>query len=129
MGIQQSRQLDRNFFAVARRTLDLSGFGYVRRHRDAHAAEQLNPFRNGIDQLNLLIVVFVIKQMQLIKRWSSDLPVRLLIQVAKGHGIGEDLVQLLRHLQTYGFLEFERKQMGHRAVSLDLTGLLMETWL
>ena len=59
VGIQQTRQLNRNFFPTTRRSLDLRGFCHIRRHSDAHAAKELNAFRNRVHQLNLLIEVFV----------------------------------------------------------------------
>ena len=48
------------------------------------------------------------EQMQLIKRWAGDLPMRLLIQITEGHRIGKQLVQLCGHFQPYGLFEFKR---------------------
>src|SRR5215471_14374359 len=75
VSVKQPRQLDWNLFAPARRPLDLRGFSNIGSHRDTDATQQLDPFRNRVNQLGLLLVMFVIEQMQLIKRRAGDLPV------------------------------------------------------
>ena len=74
MRFQQTRELNRHLFAAARRTLDLRGLSHICCHGDADAAQQLNPFSNRIDQLNLLVVMLIEQQMELIKGRAGDLP-------------------------------------------------------
>src|SRR5262249_7836639 len=79
MGVQQSRQLNRDLFSAARRTLDLGGFSHIRSHGNADAAQKLNPLGDGVNQLNLFVEVLVVEQMQLIEGWTGNLPMRLLV--------------------------------------------------
>src|SRR6266567_8535106 len=65
--------------------------------------------------------------MKLVERGASDLPVRLLVQVAQGHGIGEQLVELFGDFQADGVFEFQMKRVGHGTVGLYLAGLLVNT--
>src|SRR5439155_8444684 len=49
VSVQQARELDGDLFPAPRRALDLGGFGDVVGHGDAHAAEDLDAFGNGVD--------------------------------------------------------------------------------
>src|SRR5262249_19193102 len=75
------------------------------------------------------VIMLVIEQMQLIKRWSGYLPMRLLVQIAYRHRVGEELVQLCRHFQPYRLLKFERQHVGYSSIRLDFTGMLVKTGL
>ena len=68
---EKARNLNRNFFAAARRTFDSGHLSHVVRHRHADPAQQLNSFGNLVHQLVLLLVMFVEKQMQLIERMPA----------------------------------------------------------
>src|SRR5919108_105842 len=63
------------------------------------------------------------------KRRPRHLPMRLLVQIAQGHGVGQQLVQLLGHFQAHRFLKLQRQQMVHGPVSLDLAGALVKARL
>src|SRR2546429_2752788 len=65
VSIEQARKLYGHFFATAGRPLNLRRLGYIRGHGDANAAEELNAFSDGVNQFILLVVMFVIKQMEL----------------------------------------------------------------
>ena len=67
--------------------------------------------------------------MELIKGGPGDLPVRLLVEVAQRHGVGEQQIELLGHFQAHGFFQFERQHVGNRAVALNFGGVLMKAWL
>ena len=67
---------------------------------DADAAQQLDALGQQVDQLDLLVVVLIEQQVQLIERRAADLPVVLLVQVAQGHRVGQQLVQRLDVLHT-----------------------------
>src|SRR6185369_16641038 len=69
------------------------------------------------------------KKMKLVERRSSHLPVRFLVEIAQGHGIGQELVEMLGHFQTNGLFEFERQSVVHGAVLLDFTGALVKVRL
>src|SRR5438034_5643655 len=77
-------------------------------------AEELNAFSDGVNQFILLVVMFVIKQMELIKGRTSNLPMRFLVQIAKGNGVGKKLVELLGHFQAHGLFQFERDRKSTR---------------
>ena len=94
-----------DFFPAAGRTRNDRRFRNVRRHGDAHAAEELNPLGDGVDEFVLLSVVLVKEQMQLVEGGARDLPVVLLVHVAQGHGVREDLVQVIDAGFTGGFIE------------------------
>ncbi len=122
---QQPRNLHGHFLAAARRPGNHRCFGNIGRHRNAYAAKKLNALSDGIDQLALLVVVLVEKQVELIKRVSCDLPMMLLVHVAQRHGIREDLVQVADALGAYFFVEGN----GHGrqfSVWLNFTRLLMQ---
>jgi hypothetical protein len=121
--------LHRNLFATAGRTFDLRGFCHIGCHRDTDTTKQLNPFGNRVDQFILLAMMLVIEQMKLLERWPSNLPVRLLIQLAKNDGIGQQGVELLRHLQTNRLLQFKRQLVVHGPVVLEFSGVLMKPGL
>jgi hypothetical protein len=54
---------------------------------------------------------------------------RLLVEIAEGDGIGEQLIQLLSHFETHRFFKLERDHGGDAAKGLDLPGRLMEVGL
>jgi hypothetical protein len=60
-----------NFFAAVRSTADFGELGDVPRVTDRNAAERLHAFRDLVDQLILLIGMFVEQQMKLIKGRSA----------------------------------------------------------
>ena len=129
MGIEQTRKLYRHFFPAARWTLNLRGFRHIRRHGKAHSAEQLNPFRDGVHKLHLLVKMFVKQKMKLVEGRSSHLPMRFLVQIAEGHRVREQLIQLRRHFQSNRLFQFQWQQMVHGAVSLNFTCSLVQAWL
>src|SRR5207253_1666427 len=65
--------------------------------------EQLNALRDGVDELVLLLIVFIEQEMELIKRRSGDLPMMVLVQVAERHRVGQKLIQVLDALLTRVF--------------------------
>jgi hypothetical protein len=68
MGEQQARDLDRYGFATFWRSRNDRSLGDVVGHRDADTPQQLNAFRDLVDQLGLLLGVFVEKKVELIER-------------------------------------------------------------
>src|SRR5271154_3649636 len=52
--VQQARQLYRNLFPSLGWPLDSGRLRHIVGHRDAEAAEQLNPFGNRVNKLRLL---------------------------------------------------------------------------
>src|SRR3984885_6720892 len=73
--------------------------------------------------------MFVEQKMQLIKRRPGNLPVGLFVEVPQRHGIGEQQIQLLGHLETDRFLQFKRQDMRNRAISLNLPSALVKSRL
>src|SRR5262249_57233704 len=67
VGINQSRQLNGDLLAATRRPFDLCSLSHVGSHGQAYAAEEVNPLGNRVNQVNLFAIMFVVKQMQLIK--------------------------------------------------------------
>ena len=94
MRVQQPRNLNRYFFAPLRRSWNHRRLGHVVGHGDADAAEELDSLCDGIDQLVLLVMMFVEQQMQLIERRPRHLPVVFLVQVAQCHGVRKELVEI-----------------------------------
>ncbi len=54
---------------------------------------------------------------------------RLLVEVAEGHRIREELVELLRHFQAYRLIELQWQHVTYRAVGLYFGRFLVETRL
>src|ERR1700733_485689 len=59
VGLEQPRDLYRNLFPAARRTLYPGNLGNITAHGNRNAAKELNPFCNGIDHLDLLTEVLI----------------------------------------------------------------------
>ena len=62
------------------------------------------------------------EKMQLIKSGAGHLPMRLLVEVAKGDGVGEELVQLFGHFQPHRFFQLQRHGGRHGAKCLKFAG-------
>lgn len=129
MGIQQARELYRNFLSSAGWAFNLSGFGHIRSHGDAHPTEKLNTLGNIIHQFHLFAKMFIKQQVKLVKGGPSHLPVRFLVKVAERHGVREQLVQLCSHFQANWLFQLKRKQKIYRAVCLDLCRSLVKSRL
>jgi hypothetical protein len=65
----------------------------VVRHRNAHAAEELNAL-SGVDRFVLFVAVLIEQEMQLIERGAGGLPMMCLVQIAKRYRIGQQLIQI-----------------------------------
>src|SRR5207244_2579481 len=96
---------------------------HISRHRDADTAQQLDPLRDEVDQVRLLLVMLVEQQMELVERLAGHLPVMLLVQVANRDGVGQRLVQRLHAPLADRLLQADRKR-GDAAVLLELLGTL-----
>jgi hypothetical protein len=79
MGMGQSGDLRRDLLAASRRPRDERHLGHVVGHGDAHAAQRLDPLRDGVDQAALFIEVLVEEQVELVEGRPADLPVVLLL--------------------------------------------------
>lgn len=64
-------------------------------HGDGDSAEGLNTFGQRIDKLRLLSVVLVEEKVELVKRRPGDLPMVLLVHIAHGHGVRENLIEAI----------------------------------
>src|SRR5437867_6374416 len=73
--------------------------------------------------------MFIKEEMELIKGWTRGLPVRLLVQVPKRHGIWKHSIELVCHFQSDRFFQFERQQIVHGSIALDFTGALAKARL
>src|SRR5258705_5196854 len=85
--------------------------------KQRHAAQRLDPLGDGVHQLTLFIEVFVEEQVELVERRSADLPVVPLVEVPHGHGVGEELVEILDTGGAGRGVEGDG-QPGYRAVGL-----------
>ena len=75
------------------------GIGYlgdVVAHGDGDAAEKLDALGDGVHDFDLLFEVLIEEEMELVEGGAGDLPVMLLVHVADGDGVGEQLVELAR---------------------------------
>src|SRR5438105_3433273 len=122
--VQEARDLHGRLLAALRRPRYQRRLGDVVRRRDAHASEQLDPLCNRVDQLALFCRMFVEQQVELIEARTRHLPMMLLVEVAQGHGVSEDLVQILNRLLARRFRQ--RDWHAHKmSVGLDLGRVLM----
>jgi hypothetical protein len=69
--------------------------------------------------------VLIEKQMQLIEGVACYLPMMLFVEVAKGNGVGENLIQIFRAFGANVFIERNRK-LGKLAVGLNFARVLMK---
>src|ERR1700733_14869908 len=53
----------------------------------------------------------------------------LLVEIAKCHCVGQELIELLSHFEPDGLFKLQRHLIGHRAECLELAGGLMEAGL
>src|SRR5581483_2076334 len=127
VSIQQTGNLYWNLFPSLWRAFNLSSFGHIMGHSDCQAAEKLNALRNRVNDLYLLGKVLIEKQVQLVKSWPGDLPVRLFIQIAKCHRVREQLVKLLSHFKTHRLFQLKMKCVGDSAETLKLGCALMNS--
>src|ERR1700733_4504380 len=67
--------------------------------------------------------------MKLIERRPGDLPMRLFVEVAQSHGVGQQQVQLLGHFQTHVLFQLQWQRMRNRPIGLDLSSALVKAWL
>src|SRR5437870_7616472 len=123
--IQQPRDDHWNFFSATRRTFDPGSLGDIMGHRDGKPAEQLNALGNRVHHFDLLVEMFIEQKMKLIKRRPYNLPMRLLVQIAQGHSVCEELIELFGHFQTNWLFEFKMKGMSYGAIGLNLAPALM----
>src|SRR5580693_4096752 len=73
--------------------------------------------------------MLVEQEMKLIKGWSRNLPMRFLVEIAQGHGICQQQVELLGHFQTNRLRKIKRQHVRNRAVRLNFVGALVKTRL
>ena len=125
VSFEQARDLYRYFFAAARRTRNDGGFGDICGHGQTDCAEALNAFGNRVHEFVLFFVVLVEKQMQLVESVAGNLPMVFFVEVAKGDGVGEDLVQIFGAFDADGLIERNRK-LGKLAVGLNFSRVLMK---
>lgn len=71
------------------------------RHGDAHSAKQLNSLGDRVNELRLLLVMFVEEQVQLVERGTRNLPVMLLVQISERRRVGQQLIQIVDGLTYY----------------------------
>jgi hypothetical protein len=109
MRFKQPRQHRWNLFAAIRSTGDLGDLGDLPRVADRNTSERLHPFGDLVDQLILLIGMFVEQQMKLIKGRPAHQPVMLLVQRIQNLGVCEDLVQSLAGVDPRIAREPDRK--------------------
>src|ERR1700676_5600973 len=88
MRVKQARELYWNLFAALGRARNTSQLGDVGRHRDTDSTQKLNSFRDRVDDLALFFVVLIEQKMELIESRSGHLPMGLLVEIPKSHGVG-----------------------------------------
>src|SRR2546425_8664450 len=97
------------FFAAAGWARDDGCFSDVRSHGKANGAQGLNALGNRVHQFVLFVVVFIKEQMKLVEGMPRDLPMVLLVKIAKRNRVREDLVQILRAGRTYLLIQRNRQ--------------------
>src|SRR5579872_5753217 len=129
MCIQQAGYLDWNLFPAPWRALNLGSFGDVVSHGERHSTEQLDAFCNCVHEFVLLFVVLVEQEVQLIKGGARNLPVRLLVKVAKGDGVGEELIEAFGHFQPHWLFQLDGQCVSDGSVLLNFLRPLVDSGL
>ena len=101
VGIKQARQLGDGRLASARRARDRRFIDHVLGQREGDAAQCLHALGQGVHDQDLVVVVLVKGQKQLVEGGAGSLPVRLLVGVADGHGVGQQPVQGAHGLRAH----------------------------
>ena len=122
MRVQQTRQLHGNLFAALGRAWDASQLGDIGRHGNTDSTQELDSFRDRVDDLVLFFVVLVEQKMELIESRSRYLPMRLLVEIPKRDGVRQQLIEMLGHFQPYRLFQLDRQHTGHRAECLEFAG-------
>ena len=120
VGLEEAGDLDGDLFPAAGRAWDAGGLACIGAHGDGDAAEELNALADGVDHLELLVEVLIEEEVKLVEGRAGDLPVVLLVHVAQGDGVGEELVQLGDHVGAHLGTERVRHVLDDGAVLLDL---------
>src|SRR5579862_9172395 len=126
VGIEQARNLHRHLFPAPGRTLDARGFSHVGSHGNGDSTEKLYTLGDRIYQFRLLAIMLIEQQVKLIKSWSSNLPVRFLVEITQRHGVGQQKVKLLSHLKANWLFQFKRQHMLNSSVLLNFSGTLVK---
>jgi hypothetical protein len=121
VGTQGPVDHDRDLLGAVRRPFDRRQLGRMARITDGDAAEALDAFGEQVDQLVLLVRVFVEEQVEHIERRSGDQPVVLLVHAVEHHRVGQDLVEEPAALRTSPGRQADR-QIAQRPEPLDLRG-------
>src|SRR2546425_2825694 len=122
VGMEQAGDLRGNLLPASRRPRDQRHLGHVVGHGNAHAAKRLDPLRDGVDHPALFIEVLVEEQVELVEGWPADLPVVLLVQIPQGHGVDQQLVEILGADAANRRVERDGN-VSHRPVVLELLGV------
>ncbi len=93
-------------------------------HRETDSTERLNSFRHGVYEFALFLVMFVVEQMELVKRRAGHLPVMLLVHVPKRYRICEELVKIL-DTRLAGALRQGNRQLRDCSIGLNLDRMLI----
>src|SRR6266851_1119292 len=125
VSLEEARNLNRHFFAAARWTGNDGGFGDVGGHGQADGAEALNAFGDAVYQFILFFVVFIEEQMYLVEGVAGYLPMMFFVEITKGNGVGENLVEIFGAFGANGFVQTNGK-LGQFAVGLNFVGMLMK---
>ena len=112
VGLEQPRELNGRLLPATGRPGNAGGLGDIGGHRDAEASERLDSRGDVVDELHLLLAVFVEEPVKLMEGPARELPVVLLVEVAERHRIGENLIQVLHAVR------------GDRSDGLDVRGPL-----
>src|ERR1700760_2823993 len=67
--------------------------------------------------------------MELVERWPRNLPMRFFIEITQGHGIGQQLIELLSHFQANRFFQFKTECMSDSSELLNFAATLVNSGL
>jgi hypothetical protein len=82
VSLHQTEQLHGNIFTAPRRAGNARCLGNVVSHGDGNSAQRLNALGQRVDNPGLFAEVFVVKEMELVKRGARDLPMVLFVHIA-----------------------------------------------
>jgi hypothetical protein len=69
--------------------------------------------------------VLIEKKMKLIEGMTNDLPMMLLVEVAQGDGVGEDLIEIFRAFGAERFIESDG-ELGDFSIGLNFARVLVK---
>jgi hypothetical protein len=128
MRLEQPRQHSRHFLAAIRWPRDPRNFRDMSRISDRNPAKRLDSFGDFIDQLDLLVGVFVEQKVKLIEGGSAHQPMMLLVERIQDLRVAKELIEPFAGKKSR-IMRQPQGELTHAAKGLNFPAALVKPWL